>query len=65
MEVEIKFNTKYLELIPGILEVVTEQIAQGEWSPENEDGFLMNKYNNIKYDVPGIELGKFRIKEDQ
>jgi hypothetical protein len=65
MEVEIRFNVKFIGEISNVLNQVKKQISEGEFYPEkNENGYLINKYNDIRiYNEHGFTIGQFRIRE--
>jgi hypothetical protein len=69
-QIEIKFKTNSQRNINKALNVIKKQIKEGEieFNDQGEkvkDGYLMNKYNNIKInDKDGYSIGQFRILEE-
>jgi len=68
-EISIKFKVETKKDIRKALNAIKKQIKDGEieFSDKGEkikDGYLMNKYNNIKIeDKEGYSIGQFKISE--
>jgi hypothetical protein len=71
LQIEIKFKVDKIKDISKALNVIKRQIKDGEieFSDKGEitkDGYLLNKYNNIKIeDKEGYSIGQFRILEEE
>jgi hypothetical protein len=69
-EISIKFKTNSIKDINKVLNVIKNQIKEGEIEFNDQgvitkDGYIPNKYNNIKInDKDGYSIGQFRILEE-
>jgi hypothetical protein len=69
-EISIKFKSNDIKDINKVLNVIKNQIKDGEIEFNDQglitkNGYLMNKFNNIKInDKDGYSIGQFRILEE-